>query len=267
MRLPARRIAPGTAEGTALVASGPFSFVGGCDPTTGEILDETSGLRGERLADSAFAFPHGRGSTVGSYVVYGLAKRGRGPAAIVNERAETIVAVGAILGGVPMVDRVDLGALRTGDRVRVDADAGAIDLPDVRDRAVVTVFLRNRGRVLVVRRSERVGSLRGKWSGVSGYLEGDEDPRQRAAQEVREETGMTDVRFVAEGPSVISRDRGTAYVVHPFLFDAPRRDVRLDWENVESRWVRVEEIDGLDAVPRLGDVMRAALETARVRKR
>ncbi|MGQ0798415.1 MAG: aconitase X swivel domain-containing protein [Methanobacteriota archaeon] len=265
MNVRGRRIAPGRAEATALVARAPFSFVGGCDAATGEILDEATGVRGERLAGRAFAFPRGKGSTVGSYVVYGLAKRRVGPAAILAENADAIVAVGAILGEVPTVDRLDLGAFLTGDRVLVDADAATVGLPDVEERPVVTAILRNRGRILLVRRSERVGSLRGKWSGISGYLEGSEDPRDRAVKEIREETGIRGARFRGAGQPLASRDGSTAYVVHPFLFDAPGRTVRLDWENEEYRWVRPEEIEGFATVPRLPDVIRGAIEASRIR--
>lgn len=267
MRLPARRIAAGRAEGVALVSKAPFSFVGGADAATGEVLDEASGVQGERLRGCVFAFPHGKGSTVGSYVLYGLAKRGVGPAAVVNARAEAIVAVGAILGGIPMVDAVDVGALVTGDRAVVDADGGAVDLPDVRAVPVVTVFLRHRGRFLLVRRAERVSAFPGKWSGVSGYLEGGEDPRARARTEVREETGLRGLVLRAEGMPIFARHGPTAFVVHPFLFDAPRRTVRLDSENVEARWVRGEEIPAFDAVPRLSDAFASVARAPRVRKR
>lgn len=259
MRLEARRIAPGRAASTALVSASPFSFLGGADGATGIIQDDATGLQGEGLAGRVFAFPTGKGSTVGSYVIYGLAKRGTGPAAIVNERAETIVAVGAILGAVPMVDRVDLGAILTGDRVLVDADRGFVDLPEVTGRDVVSAILRNRGRYLIVRRSDRVGSFRGRWSGVSGFVEGEEDPRRRAAQEIREETRIKGARFRRAGRPLITRDGATAYIVHPFLFDVPSRKVVLDWENVESRWVLPEDVDGLPTVPRLRDVFQNVL--------
>lgn len=260
MKLVARSISPGKAEGTVLVSPAPFSFVGGADPATGTVLDSDSGLGGERLADRVFAFPHGKGSTVGSYALYGLAKRGLGPAALVNERAETIVAAGAILGGVPMVDRVDLGALANGDRAVVDANRGTVDLPEVEAKPVVSAFLRNRGRYLVLRRSERVGSFQGRWSAVSGYIEGKEDPRTRAIQEIREETGMKGARFRRRGEPLITRHGNTAFIVHPFLFDAPSRRVTLDWENVEYRWIEPGEMKGLNTVPRLDHVLERILE-------
>jgi phosphomecalonate degydratase small subunit len=259
MKLPARRISPGRAEGTALVIPEPFSFVGGADPATGTLFDASTGHAGEDIAGRIFAFPRGKGSTVGSYVLYGLAKRGRGPAALVNERAEAIVATGAILGGVPMVDRVDLGAFSTGDRVVVDADGGEVDLVGVEAKPVVSAFLRNRGRFLVVRRSDRVGSFQGRWSAISGYVEGREDPKERAAQEVREETAIKGARFRRAGEPVITRHGNTAFIVHPFLFDVATRRVKLDWENVEFRWITPGGLTELSTVPRLELVLERIL--------
>lgn len=259
MRIRGRRIVPGRASGTALTSAAPFSFVGGADPMMGTILDPTTGIAGERLAGRIFAFPHGKGSTVGSYVIYGLAKRGVAPSAILNSRAEGIVAVGATLADIPMVDRVDTGGLRTGDRLTVDGDRGTVDLPGVTARRVVSAVLRHRGRILVVRRSQAVGSFRGRWSLISGYLEGREEPRDRAVREVREETGIRRIAFRAAGPPVYARDDSTMYVVHAFLFDAPGRRVRLDWENAEHRWIRPEELDRFETVPRLKDVIASVL--------
>jgi hypothetical protein len=72
-------------------------------------------------------FPRGKGSTVGSYVIYGLQKNNVGPAAIVNEETETIVATGVILAGIPCVDQVDISRFKTGDVLRVDADNGVVE--------------------------------------------------------------------------------------------------------------------------------------------
>jgi predicted aconitase with swiveling domain/8-oxo-dGTP pyrophosphatase MutT (NUDIX family) len=257
MKIRGRGISPGRATAKALAIDVPFSFVGGADPTTGAILDSSSGAEGQRMAGRVFAFPHGKGSTVGSYVIYGLAKRGVGPAGMVNTAAEGIVAVGAILGEIPMVDRVDTGGIRTGDRIILDGDRGTLELPDVRAVPVVSVILRNRGRILIVRRSDSVGTFRGDWSAISGYLEGREPPRSRAVHEVREETGLRRIVFRAAAPPIFARADATLFVVHPFLFEAPSRKVRLDWENVEHRWIRPEELDGFETVPRLRHVVQA----------
>src|SRR5436309_14861097 len=99
MRIRARGIVPGRASGTAVVSPAPFSFVGGVDPATGSIADAATGIAGERLQGRIFAFPPGKGSTVGSYVLYGLGQRGLGPAQFGNGRADACAAAGAYPAG------------------------------------------------------------------------------------------------------------------------------------------------------------------------
>jgi len=251
MKFEGRRIVGGRAEGVALAVERPLSFLGGVDATTGEIRDPESPARGERVADRILAVPHAKGSTVGSYVLYGLRKQNAAPRAI--------LAVGAVIADIPTVDRIPVELLRTGDRLAVDADRGIVDAPDLREREVVTSFLERDGRILVVRRSEKVGSFRGKWSGVSGFLEGT-DAEAWARREVEEETGITGLTLIASGLVVHSRGSDDiVYAIHPFRFSSPRGDVRLDWENVEYRWVAPEELATLDAVPKLAVVYRATV--------
>ncbi|MFB6162432.1 MAG: aconitase X swivel domain-containing protein [Halococcoides sp.] len=121
-------ITEGTATGEVLRSSEPISFYGAVDLDTGEFVEEGHDLEGECIDDRVLVFPRGKGSTVGSYVLYGVAQNGVGPAAIVLEETETIVATGAILGEIPCVDGLDvpLDSLSDGDRVTVDADAGVV---------------------------------------------------------------------------------------------------------------------------------------------
>jgi len=92
-----RIIYPGRAEGQALVSREPIGFYGGVDPKTGQVIEKGHELFGKNVKDKILVFPCGKGSTVGSYVIYGLCKNGVGPKAIVNKETETIVATGAIL--------------------------------------------------------------------------------------------------------------------------------------------------------------------------
>lgn len=120
MKLTGRAIYEGKAEGVALVSSTPMSFYGGVNPDTGEVVERGHELRGQSVKGKVLIFPHGKGSTVGSYVMYRLAKNGVAPSAIVNEKCETIVAVGAIISEIPCVDMVDIAKIRPGATVRVD---------------------------------------------------------------------------------------------------------------------------------------------------
>ena len=120
MKLKGRAIFEGKAEGQALVSSSPMSFYGGVNPDTGEIVERGSELTGQSVKGRVLVFPYGKGSTVGSYVLYRLAKNGVAPSAIVNAKCETIVAVGAIISEIPCVDMVDVSKIKQGTRVRVD---------------------------------------------------------------------------------------------------------------------------------------------------
>ncbi|HHI00420.1 MAG TPA: DUF126 domain-containing protein [Thermococcus litoralis] len=126
MRLKGRKITRGKAKGIALVSKKPLSFLGGVDPETGIVKDIESDIRGESIKDKILVFPRGKGSTVGSYVIYQLKKNGVAPKAIIVEEAETIVATGAIIAEIPMVDKVDISKIKSGQIVEVDADKGEV---------------------------------------------------------------------------------------------------------------------------------------------
>lgn len=126
MRLKGRKITKGKAKGVALVSKKPLSFLGGVDPETGVVKDIESDIKGESIKDKILVFPRGKGSTVGSYVIYQLKKNGVAPKAIVVEEAETIVATGAIIAEIPMVDKVDISKIKNGQIVEVDADKGEV---------------------------------------------------------------------------------------------------------------------------------------------
>ncbi len=98
----------------------PIGFLGGVDPKTGVIVEPGHPLNGRSVAGKVLVFPNGKGSTVGSYTILRLAANGVAPLAMINARSEPIVAVGAILAGIPMVDSIPVEEFRTGDEVSVD---------------------------------------------------------------------------------------------------------------------------------------------------
>jgi len=128
-----RRISGGVAEGEVLVSHEPISFFGGVDPETGKVIERGHELAGIAVKDKVLVFPHGKGSTVGSYTLYRMKKNGVAPKAIVNIEAEPIVAVGAIIADIPAIDKLEqnpLVLLRDGMRVRVDADQRSLEVLD-----------------------------------------------------------------------------------------------------------------------------------------
>ncbi len=131
MLLKGRSVSRGKAAGLALVSKDPISFLGGVDPKTGTVIEKGHSLYGKSVKGTVLVFPGGKGSTVGSYVIYQLMKNGAAPAAIINRRSEPIVAVGAIISGIPMVDSLERDPLETikdGDAVTVDGTAGTVEV-------------------------------------------------------------------------------------------------------------------------------------------
>jgi predicted aconitase with swiveling domain len=123
------------AEGEALVSSEPISFFGGVDPDTGVVVEAGHQLEGQCVAGRVLVFPMGKGSTVGSYILYRMKKNGVAPAAIVNSESEPIVAVGAIISEIPLADEVEIDKIATGDWVQVQDGLVSVrsdrDLPDL----------------------------------------------------------------------------------------------------------------------------------------
>jgi predicted aconitase with swiveling domain len=133
MEIKARSISRGKASGEVLFTDEPIGFLGGVDPETGDVIEIGHQLEGKNVAGKVLVFPNGKGSTVGSYVMLQLAKNGKAPAAIINMQAEPIIAVGAIISKIPMVDRPsDEGykTLKSGQNAEVDGTNGIILLED-----------------------------------------------------------------------------------------------------------------------------------------
>ena len=126
--LKGRVINPGKAEGIALVSPEPIGFYGGIDMKTGKVIEKNHPLEGESVKDKILVFPCGKGSTVGSYVIYGLKKNGAAPKAIVNRETETIVATGVILAGIPCVDQIEIEKIENGDKLIVNAENGTVEI-------------------------------------------------------------------------------------------------------------------------------------------
>jgi predicted aconitase with swiveling domain len=123
-----RMISPGKTEGTAIVSTEPIGFYGGIDIKTGIVIDKDHPLEGRSVKDKVLVFPCGKGSTVGSYVIYGLKKNNVGPCAIINKETETIVATGVILAGIPCVDQIEIENIKDGDKVSVNADEATVEV-------------------------------------------------------------------------------------------------------------------------------------------
>lgn len=262
MKIKAKGIGHGRAKSSIVVSQLPISFLGGVDPAIGAVVDTSSDIKGKSFAGKILAFPHGKGSTVGSYVIFQLKKSGTAPAAILNYRAEAIVATGAILAGIPMLTGVPVEVLKEGDRAIIDADEGTLEMPDVEERTVVTVIAKKGDKVLILKRSGKVSTYAGKWAGVSGGLQPGEEPLEAARREMKEETGLSlgQKEIAVRGEPIYARDNEMLWEIHPFLVEIQEESIALDWEHDEYQWVSPGEIGNYQTVPKLEKVIESLLK-------
>lgn len=252
MIIEGRTIMAGKASGTVVKLDEPLSFLGGVDGSTGDLRVGNGG----NVAGKVLVFPKGKGSTVGSFVMYDLMVHGVAPAAVVNESAETIVATGAVISSIPMVDSVpSVDMFEYGDEVVVDATAGTVEIRDVVMKPTVSSAVMVDGKVLMLKRPDRCHSFPGMWSLVAGKIEDGESPADAAVREIGEETGLSVGAPDASLPPVYVREGKVLWQVHPFLFRLDAADPVLNDENEAFQWVAPEDIGGMATVKETAPVV------------
>jgi len=128
-RIKGRSLVRGMAQGEAIVAHQPLSFLGGVNPDSGVVTERGHALEGVCVTNKILVFPYGKGSTVGSYTIFAMAKKGTKPAGIINTRTESIIASGCVLAEIPLMDSFEkdpVQAISNGDFVVMDANHGFI---------------------------------------------------------------------------------------------------------------------------------------------
>ncbi|NYB27141.1 MAG: DUF126 domain-containing protein [Methanobacteriaceae archaeon] len=126
-----RKISKGHVNGPVLLTKDALSFLGGVNPETGVITDPNHELYGKKISEKVLVIPSGKGSTVGSYIIYQMYKNNTAPLGLVALEAEPIIATGAIMAGIPMVDHPQepiYDILVDGDMVGLDADNGLLKI-------------------------------------------------------------------------------------------------------------------------------------------
>jgi predicted aconitase with swiveling domain len=126
-----RKVVGGVAEGEALVTNEQISGWGGVDPRNGTVVETRHELRGQSFAGRVLVFPGAKGSSGWSAQFHLARLMGTAPAAWLFNQMTTKVALGTVVSHAPAMTDFDIDPLtviRTGDWVRVDADAGTVTI-------------------------------------------------------------------------------------------------------------------------------------------
>ena len=130
----------------------------------------------------------------------------------------------------------------------------------MRSTKIVTSFIKDNEKLLILKRSDKVESMKGLWAGISGIIEKNEEPLKRAKIEIFEEVGIIEdkitlVRSVKEMRINSPQYENHEWEIFPFLFEAKNPIIKLNWENSEFKWINKEELKNYDTVPSLQKVL------------
>lgn len=130
----------------------------------------------------------------------------------------------------------------------------------MRSTRIVTSFIKHNDQILILKRSEKVRSMKGLWSGVSGIIENNETPIDRAKIEIFEEVGIKEkeIRLInkLEKMKIQSQQyKNHEWEIFPFLFETKNESIELNWENSEFKWILPTELKNYQTVPSLEKIL------------
>ena len=125
---------------------------------------------------------------------------------------------------------------------------------------IVTSFIRDNDKLLILKRSDKVKSMKGLWAGISGIIENNEEPLTRAKIEIFEEVGITEdkinlIKATEEIRISSPQYKNHEWEIFPFLFESNNPTIKLNWENSDFKWINIEELENYETVPSLQKVL------------
>ncbi len=124
---------------------------------------------------------------------------------------------------------------------------------------VLTVYIKHKNKILLLKRSNKVRTYQGKWNTVAGYLDELKSLREKVLEELREEIGIREDnllsikflnRYKFTDPSIKK-----TWITYPVIVEIKNPKIKLDWEHTEHKWIKLEDVRKFDTVPNLGKVL------------
>tara|TARA_B110000438_G_C15152447_1_gene368144 strand:+ start:52 stop:456 length:405 start_codon:yes stop_codon:yes gene_type:complete len=130
----------------------------------------------------------------------------------------------------------------------------------MRSTRIVTSFIKNNNKILILKRSDKVRSMKGLWSGVSGIIENNENPLDRAKIEIFEEIGIKNdkiklLKKIEKIKISSPQYQNHEWEVFSFLFETKYTKIKLNWENSEFEWIEIDELKNYETVPSLDKIL------------
>ena len=134
----------------------------------------------------------------------------------------------------------------------------------INERHAVTSFLESNNEILLLLRSEYVSTYKGKWGGISGVIDEGKTADEQAFLEIEEETNLSrdDVSLYKKGEPLAFDDEllKVRKIIYPYLFHVKDRSrIKIDWEHIEVRWIKPENLNTYDTMPKLKETLDRVL--------
>jgi len=130
----------------------------------------------------------------------------------------------------------------------------------MRSTKIVTSFIKNNNKLLILKRSDKVKSMKGLWSGISGIIEKNENPLDRAKIEIFEEVGIVEnkitlVKSIEKMQVKSPQYENHEWIIFPFLFQTKETKINLNWENSNFEWIESNQLKNYETVPSLQKIL------------
>ena len=130
----------------------------------------------------------------------------------------------------------------------------------MRSTKIVTSFIKNKNKLLILKRSDKVRSMKGLWSGVSGIIENNETPINRAKIEIFEEIGIKEdkitlIKSIEKMKISSPQYENHEWEIFSFLFETKETKIKLNWENSDFKWINKNELKNYQTVPSLDKIL------------
>lgn len=137
---------------------------------------------------------------------------------------------------------------------------GQIDYTKVRWAPVMNCVVKYRDKILVVQRSKELNFYPGYWNGISGFLDDKRSFEQKVKDELWEELGIPrrmikKIRLCEIFHQEAPRYKKT-WIVHPVLVEVNTNKIKLDWEAINYRWIKLNEAQKLKLLPGFDQVLK-----------
>ena len=130
---------------------------------------------------------------------------------------------------------------------------GRINFTGVRKAPVLNVVVFYEGKILIVKRSRKVGSYKGLWNGISGFIDEpktiDDFAKQELAEELSLDTKLISKIKVCTPYEVNDLAIDRIWFVYPVLVTLNQKpNIVLDWEHTDYAWIEPVQLEDYKCV-------------------